>query len=96
MNKYNVIWSPTANTDLNNIYTYIAYNLTETYIANKIVKKILNSISVLTYFPERYPKCFYYINKSKNIRKLSINKFIIIYEIDNISRESLYFTHISF
>ena len=95
MNKYKTIWSPKSKKDLHNIYTYIAYSLKETSIAHHIVKKLLNSISRLACFPERYPKIFYYTNKSKNLRKLLFDKYLILYEIDNISRENLHFTHIS-
>lgn len=94
MNKYKIIWSPEAKKDLDNIYTYIAFYLKEAHSAHNIIKNILNSISDLTHFPERYSKIFYYTNKSRNIRKLPIDKYIILYEIDNISRENLYFAHI--
>ena len=93
MNKYKIIWSPKANQDLNKIYTYIAYTLKEVSIANKTVKKIIKFISSLNYSPERYPK-LKYNNNIKNLRKLPLDNFVIIYQIDNISRSSLCFTYL--
>lgn len=60
----------------------------------KLFFEIRNTISTLSVFPERYHK----INKFKkvrteNIRKLPINKFIMIYEVDN-KKEEVYILHI--
>lgn len=95
MNKYEIIWSTKAKKELSNIYTHITYVLKENYIAINIIKKIINLTSNLNTFPERYSKIFYYIDKSRNLRKLPLDKYVIIYEIDNISRESLHITYIS-
>ncbi len=77
---FKVNWSPSAYADLQNIYYYIKKFFKEPEIANNLSKKILKSISDLSYFPEKYPKIKY---KSKNIRKMLVNNYVIIYEINN-------------
>ena len=95
INKYKIIWSPKANKDLQNIYKYIAYHLKENATANNVIKEIMNSISCLNYSPERYLKISNYTDKMRNLRRLPINKYIVIYEINNNTRTSLYLTYLS-
>ncbi len=80
--KYKITWSPNAYKDLQNIYSYIKYFLKEKNIANKIVQKILYSISSLDYFPERYIKLKDSKFEAKNIRKMYAYKYNIIYEVN--------------
>ena len=54
--NYKIIWSPKARNDLHNIHFYIEYYFKEKSTANKIVNKILKSISNLSYLPEKYVK----------------------------------------
>ena len=56
----------------------------------KLYYDIRNTVSTLSIFPERYMKLK---NDKKNIRKLIVNKFIIIYKVDNIN-EKVYILHI--
>ena len=95
MNNYKIIWSPKAYDDLQNIYTYIAYHLKEKHIANNLIKKILNSISNLNYLPERYIKLYKSNPKAKNLRKLQVNNYVVIYEVKHNTRANIYFTYIS-
>lgn len=95
MNNYKIIWSPKAYDDLQNIYTYIAYHLKEKHVANNLIKKILNSISNLNYSPERYIKLYKSNPKAKNLRKLQVNNYVVIYEVKHNTRASIYFAHIS-
>lgn len=95
MNKYKITWSPHTKEELNKIYSYISYYLQEPNIANNLLKKILCSISSLEYFPERYLKIYNYKSKSKNLHRLLVNKYIIIYEVNNSTRTSFYSTYIS-
>ena len=95
MNKYKIIWSPKAYDDLKNIHAYITYQLKEKRIANNVIKKILNSISSLNYFPERYIKLYKSDPKLRNWRKLAIDNYIVIYEVEYNTRSSIYFTYFS-
>ena len=52
--------------------------------------EIKNIVSTLSIFPERYIKIQ---NFRDNIRKLTINKFVIIYKVDNVKNQ-VYILHI--
>ena len=58
----------------------------------KLHHDIRNTVASLSIFPERYSK----INKEfkeQNIRKIPINKFVVIYEVDN-EKDEVYILHI--
>ena len=58
----------------------------------KLYHDVRNIVSSLSIFPERYSK----INKkekTKNIRKIPVSKFVIIYEVDN-DQDEVYILHI--
>ena len=95
MKIYKIIWSPKARNDLQNIHFYIEYYFKEKSIAKKIVNRILNYISNLSYLPEKYVKLEDWKDKTKNVRKMKVNNYIIIYEVDKEKRTSLYFTYFS-
>ncbi len=93
MGKYKIVWSPKSLTDLNRLYGYILHNLKEPDTARNLYNKIINSISKLTSFPERYPDISYYGKFNKNCRRLRVDKFIIIYKVDINSKE-IFILHI--
>lgn len=95
MNKYKIIWSPQAYKDLQSIHFYIKKHLKEKNIANNIVKKILNSILELSYLPEKYVKVQNFYHNEKNIRKMPVNNYVVIYEFNNSTRTSFHFTYFS-
>ncbi len=95
LNKYQISWSPQAYKDLKEIYNYISNTLKEKNIAKKITSKLLKSILNLSYLPERYPKISNFNDNSKNIRKMLVDNYIIIYEIHNFTRKSIYIKYIS-
>lgn len=58
----------------------------------KLHNEVRNTIASLSIFSERYSK----INKNltiENIRKLPINKYVVIYEVDN-ENDEVYILHI--
>lgn len=58
----------------------------------KLHHEIRNTVASLSIFPERYSK----INKNlriENIRRLPINKYVVIYEVDN-EKDEVYLLHI--
>ena len=58
----------------------------------KLHHDIRNTVASLSIFPERYSK----INKNfntKNVRKLPINKYVVIYEVNN-KKDEIYLLHI--
>lgn len=95
MKKYKITWSPNANKDLENIHFYIEYYLQEKNTANNVVKKLLKSILNLSYSPEKYVKIQDFDDKTKNIRRMPVDNYSIIYEVDNNTRTSHNFTYFS-
>lgn len=94
--KYKIIWSKMFKLELKKIYNYILLNFNEPLIAQNFYSNIITSLYSLTAFPERYPNIIYYQNRKKlNIRKLFVENYIIIYEVNNDSRSSYNFTYIS-
>lgn len=89
MIEYDIVWSPKAYKDIDKI----SYYLKEEKIAKKLIRNILNSISTLKHFPERYAK-IEDINKD-NIRKMLVKNYVVIYEVDSDTRASFYFTYLS-
>lgn len=95
MKKYKITWSPKARGDLDNIHFYIEYYLKEKNTANNIVKKLLNLIANLKYLPERYTKIQSFKDKTKNIHRMLVNNYVVIYEINENTRASFHLTYFS-
>jgi len=87
--EYQIKLEKSAIRNLENIYYYIAENLLEPRIANRLVNKILNSILILKYYPEAYPK----FKNSNQIRKLIFKNYNILYSVNKKSKE-IYILHI--
>ena len=82
--KYKIIWFDNFKKDFDNIYNYIYFKLKEPKITNKFYKKVISSISSLTYFPQRYPK--QNNPKNYNFHRLIICNYVLIYEVDILLR----------
>lgn len=95
MNKYIVKTTPSFEKELKNIYKHLSFKLKEPMIANKFYNKVIKEISSLQYFPERYTKISSYINQIRNLRKLLVDRYVVIYEVNHNTRTSLYLTHFS-
>lgn len=91
--KYTIKPTPLFEKELENIYKYITFKLQAPITANNLYNKVVKDIYSLEQFPERYPKISCY--KNRNLRKLLINKYVVIYEVNNNTRTSFYFTYIS-
>ena len=81
--KYEVIWLNSFKNELSHIYNYLSVNLNEHSVAKKLHKKILNSLYYLSYYPNIYQK----INHRKNIRRIPIDKYVILYTVDNLKKQ---------
>lgn len=87
--EYQIKLTKSAMRNLENIYYYISENLQEPKIANRLINKILNSISILKYFPEAYPK----LENLNQVRKLVFKNYNIIYSVNKKSKQ-IYILHI--
>ena len=89
MKEYSIIIQPQFLEELE-VVLYFFRNKFPT--KRKMFAEIRNTVLSLSIFPERYSK----INKNfntKNIRKLPINKYVVIYEVDN-EKDEAYILHI--
>lgn len=94
MKKYKITWSPKAHKDLLNIHFYIEYYLKEKNTADNMIKKLLNSVLDLNYLPEKYMKIQNFDDQTKNIRKMPVNNYTVIYEVHNNTRTSFHITYL--
>lgn len=83
MISYEINLSNQFREELDNIYNYICFYLGSPQTANKIYHKTKNSILSLTFYPERYSK----ISSIGDFRKLLINHYVVIYQINNSSSQ---------
>lgn len=79
--KYKIFWSPKFTKEFQDIISYINFQYREYSICNYFKNSIINLISSLNFFPERYPKIANFKYKNRNIRKIVFKNYIIIYEV---------------
>ncbi len=93
INKYITRLSPSFENELRDIYIHISCKLKEPLIAQKIYEEIITGIQYLKYYPNRHTKIYSY--QKRNLRRKLINKYAIIYEIDDNTRSNFYSAHFS-
>ena len=95
MINYKIIITQTFENDFKKLFNYISFiNYKSSYL-KILYNQIMNAIYSLDLFPERYAK-IHNQNISKkysNLRKLLIDKYIIIYEV-NINTNEVFILHI--
>ena len=91
MKEYRIILEPQFKEELDSIlYLFPHSNATR----RKLHTEIKNTVLSLEIFPERYHKIVQTKNiQDENIRKIPINKFIVIYQVDN-EKDEVYVLHI--
>lgn len=91
MKEYRIILEPQFKEELNSIlYLFPHSNITR----KKLHTEIRNTVLSLEFLPERYGKINKYEKlRIENIRKLPINKYVVIYEVDN-EKDEVYILHI--
>ncbi len=87
MDNYSVKLYARANRDLEQIYKYIANNLSEPLAAKKLISALENAINNLEYFPERGAIRHTGIYANKNYRQLFVNNYVIIYKVIKEQKE---------
>ncbi len=78
MNNYYLISTEKFKEELRKIHTYYSFNYS-IYSSNKFQKLLIQKIEVLKMFPKMYPM-FY---SKERLRKIPIEKYIIIYQVKN-------------
>lgn len=94
-NKFTVHPTSTFKKEFQKIMYYIKFKLKKPLIADNFYEIITNEISSLNFMPERYMKIYDFRNKDKNLRKLSVKEYVIIYNVNRDTRTSFHFTYFS-
>ena len=88
-----IIYQLTAIDDIEDIFNYILENTHSLDDARDYIKKILNQIDALGFFP----KLGHHLNNpqlcSKNLRSLTLNDYVIYYEYTKNKVEILHVCH---
>lgn len=79
--NYKVYIGKDAKKDITDIYHYIKYTLQSSDAAMNIVKKIEESIMDLNFMPERFELLDLEGSDYKNIRKLIVKNYIVVYKV---------------
>lgn len=80
--KYQIFYTDSAKQDLKNIYRYICDSLVEPEIAEKLTDKIMKSIRSLDEMPQRYRLFDEEPWRSRGLRILPVNNYLIFYLSD--------------
>lgn len=95
MERYSVKLYTDAFNDLDNIYNYIAEEIKEPNIAEKIISTIESAIISLEIMPNRGALRKTGVYKNKDYRQLMIGNYIIVYKVYNIKKE-VHIVHIRY
>lgn len=82
MDKYQIMITPTAKSDLIDIGDYISFILLEPETSIKFIKGLRCSISQLQYFPRKFPIIQDIILKKKSIRYMPYKNYFVFYTIN--------------
>lgn len=82
MKKYKVTVSETAKQDLENIISYLRYDLSEDIIADKYKILFKQKLKTLEDIAESMPIINEELIGHKNIRKINAKNYIIFYKVD--------------
>ncbi len=92
MEKYKVLLTNKAVDDIDNIYDYIANDLSVSSTAISIANNIEDAILSLAYLPTRgsIRKVGNFVGK--NYRQLFIGSYIIVYKVEEINKQVIILT----
>ena len=87
MDKYQVIISPRAYQNIDDIYEYIAKDLFATQTAMNLVDKLEKAILSLETMPQRFSKRQVGAYANRGYRQLFVKNFTVIYRIDETAKK---------
>ena len=85
--KFTIVFSDDVDTELQDIYDYISFNLFNEPATKKLMRKISESVKHLDTFPNMYP-----LSKFDGLRKINVDNYLIFYEVDENKKE-VYILH---
>ena len=84
--KYQIKISNQANSDLQNIYEYIAFSLLSPENAHTQLKRLEKGILSLDHFPKRFKLYHDELWHNQELRVMPIDNFLIFYISDNTNQ----------
>lgn len=84
-NKLSLKISTLAQIDLENIFKYISTDLNNPTSANKLIDEIYESLDKVCIFPKSCPLISNELTKRRDLRKLIVDNYIVIYYEENLS-----------
>ena len=85
-NRYKIVYSLAAKSDIRNISAYILYELRSPQAARNMVTRIRNEIRSLSSMPERYALVEWEPWASRMIHRVSVGHYVIFYAVEEGSR----------
>lgn len=79
MSQWKVVYTKRAESDLADIFEYIAFMLLEPQVAKKQVRRIMGAAAKLNEMPLRYRRYDKEPWQSKGLRVLPVNNYLIFY-----------------
>ena len=86
MIKYKVVYAQKAYQDLVNVYNYILVNSLEPSIASNLVTDIKKAIESLNILPLRHELIETSVSEYKDLRKLLIKNYIVLYRVEKVTK----------
>lgn len=86
-NNYRIVFTETAELELDAIYDYISKTLLSEDSANKLMTKIEESTLRLEIFPESCSIADGYIINNVQYRKLIVDNYILLYNVDDMAKQ---------
>ena len=77
--KYEVVYADKALRQLQDIYNYIAFELTAPDAANRIIDKIMAAVEKLDEMPQRFPLYEKQPWNDRGLRKMNVENFMAFY-----------------
>lgn len=84
-NKYQFKFTRLALLDIDEVMSYISFNLANPQAAKSLYNEIEKAITQICEFPYAYADCSHYMIENENIRHIKIGNYILIYEISKSS-----------
>ncbi len=84
---YNVVISPTANTDLYNALKYIAYELANPTAAEKLADEVDRCYADLEEMPAAHEFCRDHVLRRLGYRRYPVGNYLVIFRIEEEAQE---------
>lgn len=81
INRYTILPTASFKKELNEIVYYLKNKLKEPKIAKRFYKNVIKNMNSLSFMPERYKRIEEVYNRKKNLRRMLVNNYVIIYEV---------------